>query len=222
MARWRITSCCVAWVCGISALGALSGTAEELGAPAQTRLGAETLAIWGYENGADLALLAGLSGLLAAGVSLEPDDPWRARRYVETLQQNFATDAQLLSQLSRQLARPRGVFDGISRIDAVLEPGEQLTVAVEMAQGETALVEARVKSDGTGADVDLEVRTLSGDLLASDIGPDTGIEGTGTLALWRPQGCETVEIIVTNAAQVPARVVMMAPPSQQETCDTAD
>lgn len=201
------------------AVQGLSASANEIRADPETRRAAEALAIWGLENDANLALLGGLSGLLAAGVLLDPDDPWRAHDYAETLRQRAGRDAGILSQLSLLMARPRGVLDGISRIDAVLEPGENLTVTLQMAKAETALVEARIKNDGKEADIDLVVKSLTGETLASDVGPATGIEGIGTFVQWVPPACDLVDVIVTNVGAVSVRVVMMAPPSRQESCD---
>lgn len=184
----------------------------------QIRLAAEALAIWGLENDADLALLSGLSGLLASGVSLDATDPWQAHVYASTLRENFGADEHLQSQLSLKLAQSRGVYDGVSRIDTALEPGESLTISVQMAKGEIALVEARIKQGGPAANIDLIVTSLDGELLASDIGAATGIEGTGTLAYWVPETCQKVEISVTNTGDVVARLVIMAPPSLQNDC----
>lgn len=207
-----------AWAFAFSVICSGSVFANDRLVSTQTRLAAETMALWGMENESDLALLSGLSGLLNAGVSLDPDDPWRADYYANILREQFKDDAKLSAQLSLLLARPRGVFDGISRVDAILEPSENMRVTVQMAEGETALVEARIKRDGNAADIDLIVKTLSGDIVVSDIGSATGIEGTGALVQWVPETCEKVQIIVTNAGNVPARLVMMAPPSRQDDC----
>lgn len=200
----------------------LPGLADPVAQDATSRRAAETLALWAIENDADMALLSGLSGLLAAGATLDPDDPWRAFDYAQILRDKAQNDPQLLEQLSLQLSQPRGVVDGISRIDAVIEPGEILTVMLQMAQDEMAFVEARVKRDGSSATIDLIVKSETGETLASDIGPATGVEEIGTFAQWFSEHCERVEVIVSNTGPVPARVVMMAPPSQQNACEAHD
>ncbi|MFK7765417.1 MAG: hypothetical protein AB8B62_19295 [Roseobacter sp.] len=200
----------------------LPGVADPVSQDAASRRAAETLALWAVENDADMALLSGLSGLLAAGATLDPDDPWRAFEYAQILRNNAQNDPQLLHHLSLQLSQTRGVVDGISRIDAVIEPGETLTVMLQMAQDEMAFVEARIKRDGSSATIDLIIKSETGETLASDIGPTTGVEDIGTFAQWFSEHCEHVEVIVFNTGPVPARVVMMAPPSLQNVCEAHD
>ncbi len=194
-------------------------TAAQSDPQTDLRQAAETLATWGVENKAYHAVLAGLAGLLAAGVTMEPDDPWRAHEYARILREIAVADPLLLQNLSLQLSQPRGVVDGISRIDAVIEPGETLTVVLKMAQDENALVEARVKRGAGAAEIDLIVMSLDGEVLASDVGAVTGVAGTGTFAQWYSQNCESVEVTISNPGKVPAPIVMMAPPSRESACN---
>ena len=193
----------------VTALAITPTLAADIDAPARTA------AEWAVETGRADALADSIRLLLETGHSLDADNPFSVADLIEALEslpggRDLATDIRATAA--------RGQIGGASRRDVDLAPGEVLRIAMLMAPEEYALVEARLFRGGGDADLDIRVFDETGQLLASDIGTETGIEGFGAYAeFWSPT-CLAVIIEAENTGTAPGRVALLAPQSGRRSC----
>ena len=180
----------------------------------EARAAGETLGRWAAAEGETRILSAAIELALSGGASLDPDDPWSLADLATALA--AAPDgAARLAEIAAMSAR--GVVAGVSRSEISLAPGQTETIALRMADGERALVEARLKRGPEGADLDLRVLSQGG-LVAEAVGPETGRAGIGALVYFTPKNCLDVSVELTNAGSAVANAVLLAPASAKLGC----
>lgn len=215
------------------ALSAASPAAEP--DPAQARASAERLATWAVEARRPAVLASAIDTLLAAGATLEPDDPWDAARFARALRAMpgvHTRAARFGGELDTSgvmrdltgymgdafLSAGRGATMGVTRAEITLAPGARASFDLAFQAREVAIVEARLRRGPEAADVDLRVTDASGATLAEDVGPETGRPGFGLYVEWMPRTCANAQLELANVGAGEARLVMLTEPSEQSQC----
>lgn len=152
------------------------------------------------------------------GAVFDANDPWDASALLSEALALASGRAGLEARLAVLSGGRRGVVQGPTRLDTSLQPGEVLRQNFIMANGELAAIALRLKGSSNGADLDLRVVSETGGVIAEDMGPETGVPGIGLFVEWSVQGCDAVDVEVTNQGSGAASFVMMAPPSPTDPC----
>ncbi|MEM9911720.1 MAG: hypothetical protein AAF922_13145 [Pseudomonadota bacterium] len=169
---------------------------------------------WAEAHENQSVLAASIELALRSGASLERDDPWSIAEIVEVL---LLMPGGVEEMARINISRTRGVISGVSRLDVTLAPRETETVTMTMAGGELAVIEARLKRDSIGADLDLIIETETG-LRLEDTGPETGTVEIGTYLEFWPETCMELKIYLSNSGSQNASAVLLAPASSLVSC----
>lgn len=182
----------------------------------ELRQSAWIAAEWALKQQNPAALADSLALYLDEGGNLEAGDPFSAfgmLEYLRTLPSGEALAEELLS------TRARGQFGGAPRIDIVLEPQSEHVTDLRLVGGEVSWIEARLWQGYPGADIDLEMRDLNGNLLGEDQAADTGVEGVAALLEVWSDGCVEAQLRVANSGAAPGRVAILIPQSARSSCE---
>lgn len=177
---------------------------------------ARTAADWAMSEENPLALADSIKLLLESGSALDPDDPFSVADLLDGLRE-MEGGASLAEELENSASR--GQLDGARRTVVTLEPGETHIQPMTMVARESAFIEARLWRDSEGADIDMRVLGPSGETIADDGGPDSGIPGVGTFVEFWPETCVAITLEIVNRGDRSGRFAIRAPLSLRDTCE---
>lgn len=171
---------------------------------------------WALRNENPQALADSLALYLEVGGNLTPDDPYSALTLMDGL---------LTLPGGQELAKTiiatqsRGQFGGAPRIDVIVAQGEVQQTDLTLAANEITWIEARLWRGSGGANIDLELMDMQGNIVAADLDKGTGTEGAGALLQVWTEICMDVTLRVTNAGTAEGRVAILIPQSVRPVCE---
>jgi len=186
--------------------------------PADARRAAENLARHALKIQDRETLIAAVSVLLQTGATLAEDDPWGVPALLRTIEGLSSGSPELQSAITRMRGNQKGACIGVWNGSILVPPGESQHQDYVLEANEVTDFSVSVMGNSRTADIDLTLFRMNGEVLGTEIGPESGTYGRAAILKYTPSTDMQARLEIQNRASVTTQLRIVVTKAKDGAC----